>query len=328
MNSLNHIQKFIIINWAVSTPFFFLTFLLLPETVLANGGLKLTYVFWETMVTTLFISVIVGVLISLGIKKFLKPSIELLVSVITLAVFFFVPIYLFLASPSLASSLAENKLCSLIRADETLRYQCYFEKNVLSKGPSACEDERLLQNYLQYTYGQNKKDTCYSKFINEEDVLSNNPELCKNIENGGTQRDCLIRAAKLTSDPLLCEFAKTVGYKQDCYNFVYTAGSEGEENIKAVFENDPKLCQRIGNETIARNCLVEIATVTSNPSLCELNKPTKVDFTNLTRVEVCYLAVAQNTQDTKLCEKISVESWKYNCLTGAKSGETYKRQDL
>lgn len=267
--------------------FFSALLLLAPAFAFANGP-RLTPEFWEVMAVAAVVAFLLSFVTSFAIKKFIKPGMGLLVSVISLWVLLIIPLYLALTSQAYANFLMENQLCSLLRVDPSLKYECYFKKYVAPIGPAACENQKQLPKEFCYSLAS-KYRACFDSFANNIIVPDTFSEFrggnyssindCGFIRSEFAEVDCYTQFALQSGDVSLCFRGKT-----------YDGYSEG-------------------------NCVTEVAIAKKDISIC--NSINSKNIPQNTRGEIlkdkCVARLAVNTGNTTLCNSIGTTYWKDEC---------------
>lgn len=241
--------------------------LLAPTFVFANGA-RLTPEFWEVMAVAAVVALLLSFAVSLAIKKFIKPGMELLVSVISLWVLLVIPLYLVLTSQAYVNFLMENRWCGLLRASPSLKYECYFKKYVAPVGPSACENQGRLPKDFCYALASRYR-ACFGNLTDDILIRDTFSELrggnynsindCGSIRSEFAEVDCYTQFARQSGDVSLCFRGKTYdGYSEsNCVAEV------------AITKKDVSICDSIKEGEILKDkCIARIAVNTGNAALC------------------------------------------------------------
>ena len=181
--------------------------------------------------------------------------------------------------------------------------------------------------YGVYLHFHNKPELCDQKFSKGDrndcflDLAVNydSPELCKEIEGryGVASKDrCLAFIARDRKDPSLCE-------ESGCFIILYDltldsslceyAGENQDFCYYKVARNEKELdfCLNL-TEKNKQECIIGIAEVTQNSSLCEM-------ISDKYRMFGCYITVVMRNGDVGACENIekNVPSWYGSCISHA-----------
>lgn len=262
--------------------------LLAPTFVFASGGPRLNPEFLEVTAVAAVVALLLSFAVSLVIKKFIKPRMELLVSVISLWVLLVIPLYLALTSQVYANFLMDNQWCSLLRASPSLKYECYFKKYVVPVGPAACENQKQLPKEFCYSLAS-KYRACFGSLADNIIVRDTFSEFrdgnyssinnCGSIRSEFTEVDCYTQFALQSGDVSLCFRGKT-----------YDGYSEG-------------------------NCVAEVAMAKKDISIC--NSINSKNIPQNTRGEIlkdkCIARLAVNTGNSALCNSVGTTYWKDAC---------------
>lgn len=216
--------------------------------------------------------------------------------------------------------------CDTQTEDEILRNLCYTAKALLNKNDSYCKD-----------------DDCYKKVA----AFKEDQKICSKIKDsqeivGNKRNECFTTLATIKQDYIICDnisFSYDVVYgysnypKYDCYAEI--AGVKYDlsicELIQKEFEKDRKEdYQKKGLRTDRlvdlpleqissyRQCVINVAVVTQNSSLCELIKKNPPSAQGEQKemgeqINFCYLGIAKKNFNPELCEKITRQAVKDDC---------------
>jgi len=156
-------------------------------------------------------------------------------------------------------------------------------------------------------------------------ALDLNEDLCKSFE-GYNRLSCVISLAIKNKDPNLCKLQENSTLTSSCYNSLTShlddlninedfCNKISEESLKftclAKVKNDIKLCDNIKLEPREKgNCL---AITSKNITYCQ----------STTNYDYCLFLVAMETKDPDLCNKITLELTKGECLLRLKKDISY-----
>ena len=182
--------------------------------------------------------------------------------------------------------------CSLIKENcskiENLddRDECYVNNAKNAKSILVCNninDKRTLA-YCYTLVAEAKKDE----------------SICNTLQTDKYWTDiCYKKVAEAKKDPSLCAKLPSGTNKDDCYNNIALSASK------------PELCKDINKESLMLECIYTIALERENPQICAVYMPSYEYFLNKA---ICYKKIAVKTKDISICDHITVDIIKNNCI--------------
>ena len=156
-------------------------------------------------------------------------------------------------------------------------------------------------------------------------TLDLNESLCKSLE-GYNKLSCIISLAIKNKDPNVCKLQENSTLASSCFNSLTShlddininedfCNKISEESLRftclAKVKKDIKLCDNIKQEPFEKgNCL---AIASKNITYCQ----------NTTSYDYCLFLVAMEAKDSDLCNKITLELTKGECLLRLKKDISY-----
>lgn len=144
---------------------------------------------------------------------------------------------------------------------------------------------------------------CFDSLKAYQAILLENPNLCK--QAGSKQNDCLKNIAFRKNDVSVCSSITDQNFKNECSDELIIQ--------QATDALDINKCQGIVDRDKAEACIVMVVSLSDGTNLCSSDYVVSNSL-----VEECnsiaLLIQAISTQNASLCEQITIQKYKDNCV--------------
>jgi len=199
--------------------------------------------------------------------------------------------------------------CYLIGDDSAFKSSCFDSVAKDQNDISLCKSQECITGYA---------------------VLLDNPDLCWLLDFGNYRDSCFMDLAKKRKDFLLCDEVKSKYTRNSCYmelNFSDQNTSfcfklkDLSKNVlqKCLSEtrHDVNSCMEMKSYIDKNECIINVAVIKKDPSLCDLIEMPKYNISTLTgptwEKDICMYEIAKASGDVSICRAITDKRWIKNC---------------
>ncbi len=261
------------------------------------GFICLTYIpKWEGVFLISSYFLIAGLLSGLCVFVLFKKRTMWLISIIAF-ILFLIPLYAYpiIVLPTNMTNDSSPLECSLLRdgPDQTPQSWCYH----------FLAEKKLDANLCKKVKDKSIREECYEPIA----LLKLDSSICLMLDSELKEK-CLFRTfMRKVGNPTLeeCNSITNTDYRDSCFMTVFNSDLRGQKS--------PVICNIINRLSTKRDCLITVAKLTSNLSIC-LSLPNDDVLTASSSQNSCFSKIAEYNNAPDVCSNIKHDYSKEYCI--------------